>query len=71
VTGVGSTYPSLPYIKTTTLADRRYPLDDNWNVINDHTECLLEYPRLRDKVKLSWSDTAAPHVSRHSGLGAD
>lgn len=71
VTGVGSTYPSLPYIKTTTLADRRYPLDDNWNVINYHTECLLEYPRLRDKVKLSWSDTAAPHVSRHSGLGAD
>lgn len=71
VTGDGSSYPSIPHVRTTTIADIRYPLDDNWNIIKDASKALLEYPRLRTGEKPSWVDTTAPNVSRHSGLGAD
>jgi hypothetical protein len=71
VTGDGSSYPSIPYVKTTTLTDKRYPLDNNWSPVIDPEECLVEYPRLRDNNSPAWVDTCAPHTSRHEGLGAD
>lgn len=71
ITGDGSSYPSIPHVRTTTLSDIRYPLDDNWEIDKDPNKALLEYPRLRESKDISWIDTTAPNTSRHQGLGAD
>lgn len=73
VTGDGSVYPSVPYVKTTMLTDSRVPLDDNWEPIKDPNLILPEYPRLRgmEVADIQYVDTMAPHTSRHAGLGAD
>ena len=78
ITGDGSVYPSVPYIKTTVLSDKRKPLDDNWEVIDNPDTIISEYPRIRDENgqllesdMVQYFDTMAPHVSRHEGLGAD
>jgi hypothetical protein len=72
VAGLGSTYPSIIYVKTTTSADQRYELDDDWNILkfNDDNpiKYAYEYPDLSVE---NFIETASVHVSRLAGLTAD
>lgn len=67
VTGIGSIYPSYPYVKTTIRGEMRWELNDQWERIGeDHV--AVEFPTFKDPAFL---DTMAPHPSRLSGLGGD
>lgn len=72
VAGLGSTYTSYVYVRTTTVADQRYELDDDWNikVFNDNNPITYayEYPNVS---KVSFVETAMPHPSRLAGATAD
>lgn len=67
VTGMGSIYPSHPYIKTTIKGEMRYELGEDWTIIDPKT-AALEYPTFKDPV---FVDTLIPHPSRLAMLGAD
>lgn len=72
VAGLGSTYPSRIYVKTTTKADQRWELDDNWEIKtfddNNPIKYAYEYPDLNVE---NFFETAAVHPSRLAGLTAD
>lgn len=65
ITGVGSTYASMSYVKTTTVGEMRSELDEGWNKSG---VIALEVPKLGE---VSYVDSMAPHPSRLKGLSAD
>lgn len=66
ITGIGSIYPSLSYVKTTVIGEERIPLDENWEEMgSEHT--LHQFP-IRN---LSFVNAISPNSSRLSRLGAD
>lgn len=67
VTGMGSTYPSTLYVKTTTVGEQRAELDDNWERIGDDN-VAYEFPT---KTPLSFVDEMNISPLRIKGLGAD
>lgn len=72
VAGLGSTYTSYNYVKTTVPGQQRWELDENWDikVFNDGNPITYayEYP---DTTKESFVETAMPHPSRLAGAAAD
>jgi len=66
VTGIGSTYPSTIYTKTTMKGEVRSELGDDWNVMEDSV--ALEFPSYEP---LAYVDSQVIHPSRLGGLGAD
>jgi hypothetical protein len=67
VTGIGSTYPSTIYTKTSIVGEMRYELDQAWEIIGeDHI--ALEFPT---KEPAAFVDSQVLHPSRLAGLGAD
>lgn len=72
VAGLGSTYTSYNYVKTTVEGEQRWELDDNWEIktFNDGNPITYayEYP---DLTKESFVETAMPHPSRLAGSAAD
>lgn len=68
VTGLGSTYPSNLYLRTTVKGFYRIPLDDNWLPDTDR----LPATQMPDTLnKGSHVDTGQVHSSRLQGLGGD
>lgn len=66
ITGVGSIYPSITYVKTTTKAEKRIPLDDNWQPMGE------EYAHHQFPIRGSaFVNAISPHSSRLQNLGAD
>lgn len=66
VTGIGSTYPSTIYTKTTMKGEVRTELGDDWNPMEDSV--ALEFPSYEP---LAYVDSQVIHPSRLGGLGAD
>lgn len=66
ITGVGSIYPSITYVKTTVKAEHRLPLDDNWEPM-DESNKHYQFP-IRGSAFIN---ALSPHVSRLGLLGAD
>jgi hypothetical protein len=66
VAGPGSVYPARIYVKTTSVGEIRYQLDDNWEINKE--AIALEFPR-RDIP--SFFNTQSPHSSRLGALAAD
>lgn len=67
VIGIGSTYPSTVYTKTSIVGEMRYELDENWEIIGeDHL--ALEFPT---KEPAAFVDSQMIHPSRLEGLNAD
>lgn len=60
-----SIYPSSTYLKTTTLSEKRVPLDHNWMPIED--EVAYQYPIL----DAPFVESMSPHPSKLAVLGAD
>ncbi|MNI20766.1 hypothetical protein D3C73_742620 [compost metagenome] len=67
VTGIGSTYPSTIYTKTSIVGEMRYELDQGWEIIGDD-HIALEFPT---KEPAAFVDSQVLHPSRLAGLGAD
>lgn len=65
ITGIGSIYPSLCYLKTTTVGEKRIQLDDSWEP--DEENIHYQFPVLGG----SFVNTVSPHSSRLSGLSMD
>lgn len=66
ITGIGSIYPSITYIKTTTNAEIRTPMDDSWQLMgSEHTH--HQFP-IRGSAFIN---ALSPHASKLVGLGAD
>lgn len=68
VAGVGSIYPSIPYVVTTTKSEMRRELGEDWKPIEDDSYVAPEYPTFENA---SFSETMAVHPSRIGGLTAD
>lgn len=67
VTGLGSIYPSHPYVKTTIRGESRMELGEDWQPLGkDHV--ALECPTFDKPV---FVETLVPHPSRIKGMGAD
>lgn len=66
VTGIGSTYPSTIYTKTTMKGEVRTELGDDWSPMEDSV--ALEFPSYEP---LAYVDSQVIHPSRLGGLGAD
>jgi hypothetical protein len=68
ITGSESTYPSVPYLKTTVTAKQLYQYNGQWAIDSD-SKLFTEFP---DSVaKLEFMDSASPHISSIAGLNAD
>lgn len=67
VNGLGSTYPSHVYIKTTVVSDLRTELDEQWQVA-PNARLALEYPI---SESAGYVDTEIIHPSQVAGLNAD
>lgn len=67
VTGIGSIYPCSIYIKTTVTGERRYELNDNWEI--DEQSSL--YPEFPLAGSTTFIDSLVIHSSRLGRLGAD
>jgi len=66
ITGVGSIYPSITYVKSTVKGEARRPLDESWQPMDDESVCF-QFP-----IKgLPFFDSLSPHSSKLSGLSAD
>ena len=66
VTGVGSIYPSISYVKTTVKSEERRELSDSWEPMDDSyiaTQCPLS--------GYEYIDSMMPHPAKIGGLGAD
>lgn len=66
VTGLGSTYPSEIYIKTTITGLRLTELDENWNPTE---RVVLEFPRTTENM--AFHESMVVHPSFLGPLGAD
>lgn len=67
VTGLGSSYPSTLYTKTSVVAEARHELDSNWEVIGDD-HLAIEFPT---KEPNAFVDSMSVSPLRIAGLGAD
>jgi hypothetical protein len=65
ITGVGSIYPSMTYVKTTTDSETRTELGDDWEPISSE-HVAYEFPVPGPYVK-----SMAPHPAKLAKLGAD
>lgn len=65
ITGTGSIYPSIAFVRPTTTTYTLAQLDSNWEMTDDIAHC---YP---ETVNPEYIDSAAPHSSRLAGMGAD
>lgn len=65
IQGIGSIYPSLAYVKTTTLGQARFALDDTWSKSDDYI--YREFPTPNG----AFVNSLSPHPSKLVGLGAD
>lgn len=68
VAGVGSIYPTKPYVRNTVLSEMRMELDVNWERMGDDY-VAVEYPVINEKP--AFVETMSPHPSRLQGLVAD
>lgn len=66
VTGIGSTYPSTVYCKTSIRGEVRDELDANWQPMENRQ--ALEFPT---RIPNAFVDSQVIHPSRIAGLGAD
>jgi hypothetical protein len=66
VTGIGSTYPSTVYCKTSIRGEVRTELDATWTPVEG--PLALEFPT---RVPNAFVDSQVIHPSRIAGLGAD
>ncbi len=66
VTGVGSTYPSKVFLKSTIKKEVRRQLDDNWLPL-DAPFIAYEFPVMGS----DFFNSMSPHTSKLKGLGAD
>lgn len=66
VIGIGSTYPSTIYTKTTMKGEVRTELDENWQPMENSV--ALEFPMYEP---LAYVDSQVIHPSRLAGLDAD
>lgn len=67
VIGMGSTYPTTVYCKTTVKGEVRKELGDDWLPLGDDFQAL-EFPT---KVPLAFVDSQIIHASRLEGLDGD
>jgi hypothetical protein len=65
ITGTGSIYPSMIYLKTTVVGEKRRELDDEWQVVEE--QMAIEFP----KPNTSFVNSLSPHSSHLVKLGAD
>ena len=65
ITGTGSIYPSMIYLKTTVVSEKRRELDDDWHPIEG--QMAIEFP----KPNTSFVNSLSPHSSHLQKLGAD
>ena len=68
VTGTESIYPTTIYLKTTMRGERRFELNEQWEV-DDDSMPALEYPTFGNPT--TYQDSAVIPSPRLSGLGAD
>lgn len=68
VTGDDSTYPSRIYVKSTSVGEVRWELDEHWKRQEGSEFMATEYPKLG---MTTYHDSESPHPSRLSGLNAD
>lgn len=68
IAGDDSIYPTRIYVKTTSVGEMRYELDDFWQVIQDEEHLAVEYPIYGMST---YHDSQSPHPARLKGLGAD
>lgn len=66
ITGTGSIYPSMIYLRTTVKGDNLIRLDDNWSPITDELPAI-NMPRYGEP----FFDSMSVHSSKAIGLGAD
>lgn len=66
ITGVGSIYPSITYIKTTVKSEHRLPLGDHWEP-EDVSKTHYQFP-VRGSA---FVNALSPHSSMLKNLGAD
>lgn len=64
ITGIGSTFPAITYLKTTIEVEKRIELDDNW----EPTDNILNQFPIRDS---NFYNSISSHPSRLKSLGAD
>lgn len=67
VAGIGSTYPSHVYCKTTIVGEVRYELGDDWQLKGEEFKAL-EFPTRKPEA---FVDSQVIHPSRLAGLAAD
>lgn len=67
VIGIGSTYPSTIYTKTSIVGEMRYELDREWQRMGDEY-MTLEFPT---RLPNAFVDSQVIHPSRLAGLDAD
>lgn len=65
ITGTGSIYPSIAYVRPTTVTYKLAQRDSEWGMTDDIAYC---YP---ETINPEYIDSAAPHSSRLAGMGAD
>lgn len=65
VASLGSIYPSISYIKTTTTGEKRFLLDENWNRLD--FDFVSTFP-VRGEA---WINTLSPNLIRLANLNAD
>lgn len=68
IEGDDSTYPSRMYVKSTSVGEVRYELDEEWKLVKTHDNLAVEYPKFG---LTTYHDSQSPHPSRLKGLGAD
>lgn len=66
ITGVGSIYPAMVYVRTTTVAERRTELGDNWELL-DSAHTATQFP-IAGKP---YMNAMSPHPTRLAKLGGD
>lgn len=64
ITGYGSIYPSVPFLKVTEKAQTLQELDENWNPIEGHV--AHQFP-----TRSAFFDTFSPSSAHLQNLGAD
>lgn len=66
ITGTGSIYPSIAYVKTTVLSESRKQLSESWEPMTDD-DVAHEFP----VTGAAFISSLVPHSARLSGLTAD
>lgn len=67
VTGLGSTYPSDVYVKTSTVGEQRHELGPDWKPLGDE----FIAPEFPTKKPMTFLDSLVVSSTRIKGLGAD